>query len=285
MKVSAIIRIILLSLLILILASILIGGLVAHKYIVSGEFMGIFGKFLPAVEGTVASEGSVSAEEVKNIEINWVSGSVTIVKADVADISFREDAGLKEKDMLVWSQKGDKLVIHSSRVKVQIGVTKSKDLVVTIPMDYNFNELTISTVSATVNADSLTANKVTIEGVSGRCTFSGNNEFGVMNVETVSGDVTFNGTLRELTCEGVSANFCGYFTATPNSIDVSGVSGNIDITLPADAGFTAELDTINGDFNSEFSTTSSGDRYICGNGQCSIEVEGVSGDINIRKAN
>ena len=119
MKASAIIRIILLSLLILILASILIGVLVGHKYLISGEFAAFFGE----VEGTAASEGSVSAEEVKNIEINWVSGDVTIVRADVTDISFREDAGLKEKDMMVWSQSGDKLVIHSSRVKVQIGTT------------------------------------------------------------------------------------------------------------------------------------------------------------------
>ena len=281
MKASAIIRIILLSLLILILASILIGVLVGHKYLTSGEFAAFFGE----VEGTAASEGSVSAEEVKRIELNWVSGDVTIVRADVTDISFREDAGLKEKDMMVWSQNGDKLVIHSSRVKVQIGVHKSKDLVITIPMDYNFNDLTISTVSANFKADSLTANSVTIQGVSGKCTFNGDNAFGTMNVETVSGDVTFNGTLRELTCEGVSANFRGYFTETPNSIQVDGVSSDIDITLPADAGFTAELDTLNGHFNSDFSTTSSGDRYICGNGQCTIEVDGVSGDINIRKAN
>jgi hypothetical protein len=135
-------------------------------------------------------------------------------------------------------------------------------------MDYNMNELEIGTVSATFNADSLVANTVTIQGVSGKCIFTGNNAFGTMNVETVSGDVTFNGTLRQLTCEGVSANFRGYFTETPNSIQVDGVSGDIDITLPADAGFTAELDTLNGHFNSDFSTTSSGDRYICGNGQC-----------------
>lgn len=281
MKASAIIRIILLSLLILILASILIGVLTFHDFLGSGRLVAMFGE----VEGIVASEGSVSAEEIKNLEINWVSGDVTIVRADVTDISFREDAGLKEKDQMVWSQKGDKLVIHSSRYKVQLGTSKSKDLVITIPMDYNINNLTISTVSANFSADSLTANTVSINAVSGECDFSGNNTFGDMNVDTVSGDVTFNGILRELTCEGVSANFRGFFTETPNSIQVDGVSGNIDITLPADAGFTAELDTLNGHFNSDFSTTSSGDRYICGNGQCTIEIDGVSGDINIRKGN
>lgn len=281
MRASAIIRIILLSLLILILASILIGVLAFHDFLGSGRLIALFGE----VEGTVASEGSVSAEEIKSLEINWVSGNVTIVRADVTDISFHEDAGLKEKYQLVWSQKGDKLVIHSSRYKVQFGTSKSKDLVVTIPMDYNINNLTISTVSADFNADSLTANTVTINAVSGRCNFTGNNAFGDMNVDTVSGDVTFNGILRELTCEGVSANFRGFFTETPNSIQMDGVSGNIDITLPADAGFTAELDTLNGHFSSDFNTTSSDDRYICGNGQCQIEIDGVSGDINIRKAN
>ena len=281
MKASAIIRIILLSLLILILTSILIGVLTFHDFLGSGRLVAMFGE----VEGIVASEGSVSAEEIKNLEINWVSGDVTIVRADVTDISFQEDAGLKEKDQMVWSQKGDKLVIHSSRYKVQLSTSKSKDLVITIPMDYNINNLTISTVSANFSADSLTANTVNINAVSGECDFSGNNTFGDMNVDTVSGDVTFNGILRELTCEGVSANFRGFFTETPNSIQVDGVSGNIDITLPADAGFTAELDTLNGHFNSDFSTTSSGDRYICGNGQCTIEIDGVSGDINIRKGN
>lgn len=287
MKSSAIARIVLFSIAIVILGGILVGGLTIHKVSTAVDWTQLFHSasgFGSIEGGTVASMGEVSPENVKNIEINWTSGSVTIQRADVDTISFAEDPGLDENQKMLWKLQGDTLVINNSRYRVVIGISKSKDLVVTVPMDWNCNDLEINCVSADTTLNSITANDVTINAVSGLCDFTGNCTIDKLTVETVDGDITYSGTLNKLNCEGVSADFRGTFIAVPHSIELSTVDGNIDLILPADAGFTAELDTISGKFTSNFDTVVSGSRYSCGNGACSIEVDGVSGNITINKA-
>lgn len=287
MKTNAIVRIVLFSIAILVLGGILVGGMLLYTFAVNTDWNNVsefVGGFFATTDGTVASVGELSAAEVKNIEINWTSGSVTIQRADVDTISFAEDPGLDENQKMLWKLQGDTLVINNSRYRVVIGISKSKDLVVTVPMDWNCNDLEINCVSADTTLNSITANEVTINAVSGLCDFTGNCTIDKLNVETVDGDITYSGTLNKLNCEGVSADFRGTFIAVPHSIELSTVDGNIDLILPADAGFTAELDTISGKFTSNFDTVVSGSRYSCGNGACSIEVDGVSGNITINKA-
>lgn len=288
MKTNAIIRIILFGLGILILGSLLVGGVLLHLFAVNGgisEVMEIISDYLPTVDGTVASKGTINAEDVKNMEIHWTSGSVIIQHANVPNIIFSETDGLKKSDQMVWKLKGSTLVINCSRYQINIGKSKEKDLVITLPLNCSLKEVEISTVSANITADSLGAGKVSIEGVSGKCDFTGKTVLGQLKVETVDGDVTFNGYLWALDYEGVEADFRGNFVSAPDSIDMSTVDGSIDITLPADTGFTAELETVSGNFSSDFDFTSSGKRYTCGDGKCAIEIEGVSGSINLRKAN
>ena len=56
------------------------------------------------------------------------------------------------------------------------------------------------------------------------------------------------------------------------------------MVLPEDAGFTVKLDTMSGDFESDFDTTLRNDSYVAGNGRCRIDVDAMSGDVTIRKA-
>lgn len=287
MKANAIVRIVLFSIAILLLSAILVSGLLVRQFAVNTDWNRVtelFEEFIPSNDGTVASVGEISASDVKNIEINWTSGSVTVLKDNVQNITFSENSGLNENEKLVWKLKGDTLVIDSSQFRVIIGITRSKDLVVTVPMNWDCKDLEINCVSADTTLQSFTATDVTISAVSGKCDFTGSCAVDKLTVETVDGDITYSGTLNDLECEGVSADFRGTFTAVPHSIDLSTVDGNIDLILPADAGFTAELDTISGKFTSDFDTVVSGSRYSCGNGACSIEIDGVSGNITINKA-
>ena len=60
------------------------------------------------------------------------------------------------------------------------------------------------------------------------------------------------------------------------------ISGNLDLTLPKDLGFDAEVDTVSGSFQSRIPTTSqSKGHYRSGNGGCEIDLESVSGSIQI----
>ena len=108
-------------------------------------------------------------------------------------------------------------------------------------------------------------------------------EGGELDIETASGDIDFYGELNKLEFDAASAKFTGVLTNTPKSILVDSMSGDLDVTLPADSGFTVTMAAISGDFTSDFSTTVSNGAYVCGNGTCQIQYNGMYGDIIIRK--
>ena len=287
MKTNAIVRIVLFSIAILVLGGILVGGMLLYTFAANTDWGNVseyVGGFFATTDGTVASVGEISAAEVKNIEIDWTSGSVTINKADVDTISFAETPGLDENQKMLWKLQGDTLVISNSRYRVIIGISKSKDLVVTVPMDWDCKDLEIETVSADITVDSLTVEDVAISAVDGKCDFLGNCAIADLNIETVSGDITFKGTLGKLECEAVDADFRGTFTSAPNRLYLNSVDGSFDLKFPVDIGFTAALNTVSGNFTSYFPTTNSGNRYVCGDGACTIEINSVSGGLTINKA-
>ena len=102
-------------------------------------------------------------------------------------------------------------------------------------------------------------------------------------MDTVSGGLTLSGQANRLELDGVSADM----TLSPqpssrrNFIDT--VSGHVQITLPAGAlPFSAELDSVSGKLDCQFST--SGDVYYCGQGGGAFSFDSVSGNVRIQKA-
>jgi hypothetical protein len=63
---------------------------------------------------------------------------------------------------------------------------------------------------------------------------------------------------------------------------MDGASGNLDITLPSNCGFTAETGGLSFDFTTDFQTTTRNGAHIHGDGSCRIEIEALSGRVNIR---
>ena len=284
MKSNAIIRIVIFSLVILILLGLLGTGLAFGIYKVNFR-----NSSYTIADGTVSNSGSVDASLVRDLTVEWVSGSVTIVPADTDTITFSETGtGLEEK-MMVWKQNGDDLIIQfceeSMDDYISFGITAeySKDLTIQVPMNWTCKELDIDSVSANVEVSDLTVSELELENVSGSCQFQ-NCGMDSVSIDTVSGDFRFDGTVGTLECDAVSAN-CVLVTANaPRSIEIEGVSGNLDLILPESCGFTATLDTMSGNFSSDFSTTSKDGKYVCGDGACYITVSTMSGDITIRKA-
>jgi hypothetical protein len=287
MKRSAIVRIVLFSIAILILGSILAGGILVYSVATKTDWNGLFemaNDFIANKDGTISSSGEADPKLIQNIEINWTSGSVIIQKGNVANITFTESDVQSDKQKMVWSTKGSTLRIDCSQYEIVIGISPAKDLVLTVPMDWSCAELELHVVDADIILRDLTAEDVFIGAVSGTCDFTGSCAINSLSIETVDGDIFYSGSLSKLDCEGVSADFRGEFTTTPARISIEGVSGNIDLILPADAGFTASLDTIDGRFTSDFETVTSGKYYTCGDGKCEIEIEGISGNVTITKA-
>ena len=126
MKANAIARIVIYSLLILIFAGILlagigIGGLTFH--IDSGS-------------GTVVeNEASVSADGIKNLEINWASGSVKIESAETDRITFRETSSSDSKYRMTYQLSDNTLKLNYGTTGISISLISipSKDLIITVP--------------------------------------------------------------------------------------------------------------------------------------------------------
>lgn len=291
MKTNAIVRIVLYSIAILLLLGILIVGFLAGS-LMTNFSTGITNEHQDSEKSelevmTVDMNGSVSANAVNSISIDWVSGSILIRPEDTDQITFSESHVSDEKEKMVWKIDGDTLKLQYCRDTVHfpsfgINVQISKDLVITVPRDWSCDKLEIDCASASLNVHDLTIKEVDFDGASGTCELYNCNvqEF---DVDTASGDVIFTGTLQELDCDAASANCDIQVFNIPSRMDLDGASGDLKLQLPADCGFSCNLDSLSGTFQSEFPTTISGDHHIHGDGSCRINVSAMSGDVTICK--
>ena len=289
MKTNAIVRIVLLSVAIVLLLGILLAGIGLRIYSVNfaGSVENHSGDLdLEVMQVDLA--GAVSAEAVRNISIEWVSGHVTLLPGDVEKISFSESDVDDEKDKMAWKLDGSTLKIQFCRERFSFpsfGInisTPSKDLVITVPRDWVCDTLEIDCASASVNVHEMTIREVDFDGASGKCSFY-DCSVEELDLDTASGDVAFTGTLDSLDCDAASASCQITVANVPREIDIDTASGDLDLTLPEDCGFTCELDSMSGDFVSDFETTISNGRHTHGDGSCKITVSAMSGDVTIRK--
>ncbi len=225
----------------------------------------------------------VAPGQAQEIDIEWGAGSVTVRAADVDQITITESGYTDSADALVWnSSSNNKLEISFRQKQRSLAGTLSKDLTVLVPLSWS-GKLEIEAASAAVYLTDLTAREVEIDSASGICQIE-NCTLGELSLDTVSGAVSFTGTLTSLECDAVSASVTAVFENVPTQIEVESGSGDLDITLPANAGFTLRMESMLGSFTSDFTTTQQNGRYICGDGSCRITLEALSGSVTIRKA-
>ena len=238
------------------------------------------------IDGNTESMGSASSKQVKDISIQWVSGSITIQPGDVQDIQFYEDTSVKQEDKMVWKHEGDRLTIQFCKPTANtslFGITDipSKNLVVTVPRDWNCDELEIDSVSAEILIDNLSVREAELANVSGICRIY-HSHFTDIDLDTVSGSIIFDGQAATLDITSISANCTAQFTNHPSEIDLETVSGDLAVILPQNCGFTMTLDSVSGELISDFPTTTKNKRYTYGDGVCNISANTVSGDILIK---
>lgn len=285
MKRNAIIRILLYSIAIFLLVGILASGLLLNTFIVNTDWSSVFHSEWYNTTGEQASAGFVSADEVKDIKIEWAAGSISIVPGVIDNILFSETQDLKEEDRMVFAQQGDTLIIRFTNIRANFGVSidAPKDLIITVPQNWTGQELEIDAASASVYVTGLTFDTVDFDGASGNFRFEDCN-VGTLDIDTASGDIHYSGTLQELDCDAVSASCTLALTNAPRSIDADMASGDLALTLPWDCGFSLKLDTLSGVFTSDFLTSTQNGKYIYRDGRCRINISVMSGDVNIKKA-
>ena len=277
MKRNAIVRIVLFSILALSLVGVLIGGIAFKRYSAPGIIV------RGTTEAPVVSRNHFNAEEIDRLNIDWAAGKIVILPVEGSEIAVTEEL-LGEEDEMVLKLDGSTLYVEYSEnaVSLNFGSINKKNLYITVPQDWVCKELDIDAASADVQAEFLTVEKLESSTASGSHTFR-DCKVEQLTLETVSGDLDYSGTLDKLDFGGVSAQADVLLTNFPKSIDVETVSGDVNLTLPKECGFTLEKDSVSGHFSSELETRKENGKYVYGDGQCKIDVEGVSASITIRK--
>lgn len=302
MKTNAIIRIIVWSVVLLLLCAVLFAGL---NFRALSRWRASLQKDAnsPTVSNAAPSEespsndpsssaadtntaASVPANSVREIEIDWVSGSIQIIPTDVTEITFTETEVIDAKYAMVWKLEGEKLSIEFCAGQTVSGFgswnVPEKDLMIQVPRDWICDSLEAETASAKLEVTGLTIREVEVDSASGECSFT-DCAVDELDLDTASGDVRFTGTLNSMDCDAASASVYAVLENVPKQIKMDIMSGDLDMTLPEDAGFTLTMDTMTNHFTSDFTTTSRNGSFICGDGGCRINVDGMSGNVTIRK--
>ena len=280
MKKSIIARIAVYSILILLLGGLLIGGLtmggIPLFFSGHGDYTG---------EQTEAREGSVSAADVRDLEIAWASGSITIVPGDTDQIRFSETGS--SKYTMVWHVSDKTLSIEFSDRIFSFGFRPGKaekDLTVTVPRDWVAGEIEIDAASTDLKISGLTFGELNVDGAANDVEVL-NSTAGEVSLDGASNRLYFEGSLRKLDSDGASNKITLAVVNQMEEIELDGVSSDLKLTAPADFGFTVDADGISFNLETDFDVTRSGKNHaVAGDGKCLISVDGVSTSLEILRA-
>ncbi len=265
--------------------------------------LGIGSLSVPAGEKWNRGDTAVKAE-IDDISIDWASGNVDVLYGEGDAVTIETTpADLDEDDKAEWRMDGTKLKIREkSKVRIFNFFSPEKTLTVTIPKGRTMKELSIEVASgevfSEVNADELEldcasgsheivlsepAKKIDFDAASGSLLLTAP-KAEELELHLSSGKADFTVTeVGEFKIDIASGSIKGRMSSfSEGSIDAS--SGDVDLWLPADAGFTASVDQASGDFNSDLAMKMQGKKYVFGDGSGSLDIETASGDVMIHEA-
>lgn len=267
-KTGAWVRLIVSSVIALLLIAILIMGIIRKG---SGFPLFSFNSFsYPNGDRYTAGNTSIKADQLKNLEINWVSGTIDVeaYEGDTIEITETSSHDLDEADRVHSYYANGELTIQFCKSQFFVfGSRASKKLLIKIPkaLAADIQNFTLDSVTSDNHITGLSVK---------HC-----------DIDTVSGEITMNGDVQDFALDTVSGDCELTSHTTPADINVDSVSAEVTLLLPADTSFTAEQDSVSGKLSSDFPTTlSDDDTYICGDGgRGEWNFDSVSGDVRIMK--
>ena len=242
-----------------------------------------------ALDGSyTGGEIRVPAEDITALDIDWVAGDVKIMVTDGEEIVVTEhaDRGIPAEYALLLEADNTLRIRYSNDVW---GIDMpEKDLTVLLPRTVaeNLTAVDLSGVSA-----NFAVGKLTVRDAFSFDTTSGKLEMQSMNapqakatVSSVSGKVELDGSFREVKAGSTSGEIDLMLRNAPAAVEVSTVSGEVDVELPAGTGFTLDYSTVSGELEYDFPLTKSKDgKFVCGDGACRIEVGTTSGSLSVER--
>lgn len=248
--------------------------------------------------------GGTCEEEIRTLDIDWVSGSVEIRTYDGDVIEFYEesDQTIAEEYQMRYTVDGDILKIRFCASGIWNGKNLSKRLTVLVPTGLSLEEVRVDTVSAGIVIQDVIVSGVDVDTTSGDLyakleavesvkadIISGEVEMIIdeaisfLELETVSGQVNITAaSLVEFDIETVSGAL-DLSLSQQSSGQIESVSGNVNIRLPETVGYQIDYESVSGAFSSDLDYETGNGWYRSGDGSCRIQAETISGNLRVEK--
>lgn len=200
----------------------------------------------PNAENYSVGDTSISGK-VSAVELDWPSGEVILRTGDAEDLLVSETSNMELTDeyRLHYWLDGEVLRIHYTASGIfRFPPMLKKTLTLTLPASLSLDQLRISTASAKVTAENVTARDLSISTASGRVNASASGTETV-RVSTASGAaaLTISGA-KDCSLSAASGNLTLISSEAIEKLTMDTASGDISVTVPS-AG-SAELNADSG---------------------------------------
>lgn len=231
--------------------------------------------------GYVSETFSVEPARVREIEVDWLGGSVMVVLTDDDSLSFAEMAyqDVPEEQRLSYALDGDTLKIDFCRSGHLLSSSPEKQLVLSIPRSLTLEKFEVDTTAAAVNVTGLHTQTVDISTVSGGVDLAA--EAYEIDISTTGGCAAVDADFYQLDFSAVS----GSLTLTMQraaEVDAETVSGGVTIHLPPSSyGFALDFETVSGTPEIAFDANGGDGHWTYGDKASTLNIDTASGNLSL----
>lgn len=231
--------------------------------------------------GYVSETFSVEPARVREIEVDWLGGSVMVVLTDDDSLSFAEMAyqDVPEEQRLSYALDGDTLKIDFCRIGHLLSSSPEKQLVLSIPRGLTLEKFEADTTAAAVNVTGLHTQTVDISTVSGGVDLAA--EAYEIDISTTGGCAAVDADFYQLDFSAVS----GSLTLTMQraaEVEAETTSGGVTIHLPPSSyGFALDFETVSGTPEIAFDANGGDGHWTYGDKASTLTVDTVSGNLSL----
>lgn len=231
--------------------------------------------------GYVSETFSVEPARVREIEVDWLGGSVMVVLTDDDRLSFAEMAyqDMPEEQRLSYALDGDTLKIDFCRSGHLLSSSPEKQLVLSIPRSLTLEKFEADTTAAAVNVTGLHTQTVDISTVSGGVDLAA--EAYEIDISTTGGCAAVDADFYQLDFSADS----GSLTLTMQraaEVDAETVSGGVTIHLPPSSyGFALDFETVSGTPEIAFDANGGDGHWTYGDKASTLNIDTASGNLSL----
>lgn len=183
----------------------------------------------------LGEDGFTFTDKIENINLDWVKGTIKIVKRSEEGVFIDETIKGEQKEDYItrfWLD-GTTLNIKYCKSNTSMPTSVRKSITLYVNENINLDEFELNNVSSNIEINGIKSDNIEINNVSG-------------NVEITKAET------KEIEYNGVSGNFTCMLTQLTSEVEINQVSGNSIVSLPSTtAGFKVSFNSVSGKIDYE----------------------------------